>query len=341
MRVRLGVVGCGGVAQAVHLPVLSVLADQFQVVAVTDVNLERAILAASRFGVPLHFTSIEEMLNTAQMDALVVLTLSHEECVEIAIDRGLHVFTEKPLSLDVSRSIGLCKAAKQAGVVLDVGLMRLHDRALQTARVEFPRGCARAGLFLRCDGSDASRRREMLSASMKPSTFDLAPPPHLPDHLSEKQVGVLTRLLWSGTHLLTALVTLFPGAVAYDTKLGSDGSLVCGFTGAAGEVIHVSLLNTHVPVYFDQIRVVAPERVGVLEFESPYQHPGRSKITIHTSSPSQASFCYNFEESAFRRMWESFHRRVKGEADEGENAISTSVECEVETLALSAAQLAE
>lgn len=92
---RVGVVGCGGIAQ-VHGAVLQHL-EGVELVACADIRPERAAAFAEKFGGKA-YDSMEAMLEGEQLDAVHLCTphYLHTPMVKLAVERGLHVFTEKP-----------------------------------------------------------------------------------------------------------------------------------------------------------------------------------------------------------------------------------------------------
>ena len=126
---RVGVIGCGLVAQVMHLPYLRELNDRFSLDAICD--LSPAVLAAvgDRFGVPTRTVRWQELLATP-LDAVVVATPgSHAQPVIAAARAGLHVFVEKPMCFSPAEGQAMIEAARAAGVVLMVGNMKRYDPA--------------------------------------------------------------------------------------------------------------------------------------------------------------------------------------------------------------------
>ena len=74
--VRLAVVGAGAIAQLAHLPVLSKIRGA-QLVALCDNDAEKARALADRFGIPDVFTDLEELLESDQLDGVVIATPNH------------------------------------------------------------------------------------------------------------------------------------------------------------------------------------------------------------------------------------------------------------------------
>ena len=78
-RLKIGLVGCGMVAQVMHLPHLTELSDRFEIAALCDLSPGLVAAIGDRYGVERRFTDYERMLETVDLDAVLVLTLSHFE----------------------------------------------------------------------------------------------------------------------------------------------------------------------------------------------------------------------------------------------------------------------
>ncbi|MGX7826350.1 Gfo/Idh/MocA family protein [Actinokineospora sp. 24-640] len=131
--VRVGVVGCGMIAQLTHLPYLKELPELFSVAAVCDLDIDLARAVAERFAVPAAHGSVGAMLDAERLDAVLVLTQDHYEPAVAALARGLHTFTEKPLCHTLAEGRSLVAMAESAGVVLMVGLMKRYDSGVRMA----------------------------------------------------------------------------------------------------------------------------------------------------------------------------------------------------------------
>lgn len=133
--VRVGVIGAGGIAQVVHLPILKRLPD-VDVVALVDTHFEKAGTIAERFGIPLVARTIGELPDGVALDAVLVSTPtdSHAELVGEALASGCHVLCERPLapsSDDVAKLIGTAEAAGRQLMVAMNQRFRLDVRAIQ------------------------------------------------------------------------------------------------------------------------------------------------------------------------------------------------------------------
>jgi len=111
--VRIAVVGTGAIAQLTHIPVLAKMRGA-SLVALCDNDGAKARALADRFDVPDVYTDFEELLDSDELDAVVIATPNHlhEPHVLSALRKKLHVLCERPLALSV-RGVERCLAAAQ------------------------------------------------------------------------------------------------------------------------------------------------------------------------------------------------------------------------------------
>lgn len=134
--VRIGVVGCGAIAQVHHMPNLHALQDLFQVTAVCDVSAGAAAYVAQRFAVPQHFTDYRDLLAT---DVEAVLLCQSDPKTEVAIavlEAGKHLFIEKPICFSLEETDAIIAAHQRSGKVAQAGYMKVYDPAYEYAKQE-------------------------------------------------------------------------------------------------------------------------------------------------------------------------------------------------------------
>jgi predicted dehydrogenase len=135
-RVRVGVVGCGLVAQVMHLHYLRELNDRFEIAGVCDLSRVRVDAVGDAYGVARRTTDWREMV-TWSVDAVMILVSgSHAPIASAAIAAGLHVFSEKPLALSVAEGRTVVEEARAADVRLMVGYMKRYDPAYERLAAE-------------------------------------------------------------------------------------------------------------------------------------------------------------------------------------------------------------
>jgi predicted dehydrogenase len=111
----VAVVGLGAIAQTAHLPVLAKMRG-VQVAALCDNDAGKARALAQRFNVPDTFTDIEDLLESEEIDAVIVTTPNHlhEPHALSALRAGKHVLVERPFALTSRGVERLLAAAKKA-----------------------------------------------------------------------------------------------------------------------------------------------------------------------------------------------------------------------------------
>jgi predicted dehydrogenase len=135
-RIRIGVIGCGLVAQVMHLPYLRELDDLYEIAGVCDLSPSRVEAVGELYGVSRRTTDWRELL-TWPLDAVMVLIAgSHAPVAEAAFDAGLHVFAEKPLALSVAEGRAMVAHAARAGRVLMTGYMKRYDPAYELLQAQ-------------------------------------------------------------------------------------------------------------------------------------------------------------------------------------------------------------
>jgi predicted dehydrogenase len=119
---RVGIIGCGGIAQNVHIPGYQKL-ESVKVVACCDVVESVAMKAAEKFGIPRYYTDYSKMLEREKLDAVSVCTPNalHKEPTILALESGAHVLVEKPIATSAEEGAAMVRAAKKAGRILIVG----------------------------------------------------------------------------------------------------------------------------------------------------------------------------------------------------------------------------
>lgn len=133
-KVRVGIVGTGGIARGRHLPCFK-KNPNVDLVAVTDVVREAVDRAAAEFGIPSAYTDHHEMFAKEQLDAVVICTPNkyHAPVTIEALERGFHVLCEKPMALDPAEAQTMLDAAKKAGKILSIGHHYRHMAPVRNA----------------------------------------------------------------------------------------------------------------------------------------------------------------------------------------------------------------
>jgi len=128
VSIRLAVIGLGKMGLS-HLSIANAL-DDFEVVGICDNSRLVTDVLGKVTGLK-GFNDYDQVLKLRGLDAVLIATpsIAHEPMIRKALDRGLHVFAEKPLTLDAAASRELGEIARQKGLVAQVGY---HNRYVGT-----------------------------------------------------------------------------------------------------------------------------------------------------------------------------------------------------------------
>jgi predicted dehydrogenase len=121
---KVGIVGCGGIANGKHLPSLSKL-DTVDIVAFCDIIEERAQKAAKEYGDKKSLVSADyrDLLKDKSIDVIHVCTPNdmHAEIAIASLEAGKHTLSEKPMAKTAEGARKMVAAAKRSGKKLTVG----------------------------------------------------------------------------------------------------------------------------------------------------------------------------------------------------------------------------
>lgn len=133
-KLRMGMIGVGGIAQSRHIPAFKRLSDLVSIEAISDINLATAREASQRFDIPHVFSDYKEML--PYVDAVTICTPNkfHAEISIEALRAGLHVFCEKPMAMTPEECQAMIDAAEESGKVLSIAYHYRFMKESQAAK---------------------------------------------------------------------------------------------------------------------------------------------------------------------------------------------------------------
>jgi len=326
--IRVGIVGCGEVTQAIHLPTLAFLRHRFTVTALCDAAPAVVAAVARRWGVPAAGTDPEQLIARGDVDAVLVANPNafHAETTLAAVAAGKHVLVEKPLCLGMREARAVVAAEATGDVIVQVGYMRRYAGAFGEASrllAGFPPvRLARLHAVL-------GRNRLILDQAHRIDRADLSPA--LIAEGRAREAAAVAEMLGDDSALSRAaylfLVTLnshdfsvlrgllgVPHGILYAARRGTTdspwlsaaldyGSFVCHFETGFDEIARVDTF----------LEVHADDRVLRLEYDSPFVRnlATRLRITARnegggvTDTASQISW-----EDPFTSEWTAFHDAV-------------------------------
>jgi len=134
-QLGVGVIGCGGIANGAHLPNYK-RNPRVQVVAVADVDRERARATAERWKVDAYYEDYRELLARDDVEAVSITTpvFAHAEPALAAMRAGKHVLCEKPIARTLAEADAMVEASRQAGVLFTMGYQSRFSRLWETSK---------------------------------------------------------------------------------------------------------------------------------------------------------------------------------------------------------------
>ncbi len=138
---RVAMIGAGGIVQWGHIPAFQKM-ENVEIVAICDVNGERAKTVAAEAGIPGVYTDYKVMLAEVKPDLAVVATpnVFHKPMTLAALEAGCHVLCEKPLAITYADALEVVERAEALGKVLTVGTHYRWSGAMQAAKHQVDAG---------------------------------------------------------------------------------------------------------------------------------------------------------------------------------------------------------
>ncbi|MFX0124509.1 MAG: Gfo/Idh/MocA family protein [Candidatus Hodarchaeota archaeon] len=121
-KIRIGLIGLGNVARRTHLPILKLM-DDVLVVAGVERNTFRRERVSKLFGLNKAYASYEEMYDKESLDAVYVCLPNslHLDATMKSLERGLHVFCEKPVGMSSREAMQMTVKSKENNLVFMPG----------------------------------------------------------------------------------------------------------------------------------------------------------------------------------------------------------------------------
>jgi len=136
-RLRIGVIGCGGLATGAHMPSLLKMkdTDNCEIVAVCDVWQKPLDKAAATTGAK-PFKDYRALLDQKDVDYVTIVTPEHwhARMTLDAADAGKHIYCEKPMTWSIDEAKKVVAKIKQTKVKMQVGVQGMSDDSYETAQ---------------------------------------------------------------------------------------------------------------------------------------------------------------------------------------------------------------
>jgi virulence factor len=134
-KVRLALIGAGGMANSVHYPSLAEM-DDVELVALCDLVEDKLHSTADKFGIEKRYNDYQKMLEETAPDGVYVLMPPHHlfDLVIHCLKQKLHVFIEKPPGITAEQTRQMANLAEQQGCLTMTGFNRRFIPAMRMCR---------------------------------------------------------------------------------------------------------------------------------------------------------------------------------------------------------------
>lgn len=132
-KLRIGIIGTGGISGShiktyIAQPDVELVAGCDLIPGKAEKKFEEYEVKGAKF-----FTDYKEMIDTMNLDAVSVCTYNrtHAECTVYALEHGVNVLLEKPMSVTLDEAVAIRKAEKKSGKIVSVGFQPRFDANMQ------------------------------------------------------------------------------------------------------------------------------------------------------------------------------------------------------------------
>ena len=135
-KIRVGLIGVGSYAKAMHVPNLQALGDHFEIAGVASRSGGTAAIVAKKVNAALVTSDYRALLDDKDIDAVLISTrhASHARMILDSLAAGKHVFVEKPMTTTVEDGERVVAKAAETGLIVRVGFNRRFSPHMDVLR---------------------------------------------------------------------------------------------------------------------------------------------------------------------------------------------------------------
>ena len=316
--IGVGVIGCGEIAQLMHLPFIQEL-PAFRIAALCDISAGVVEKLGALYGVTALYDDYHALLADPAVDAVVICTYDHGAIIEAALAAGKHVLVEKPLVFTPEEARPLVAKAEASGLVAMIGYMKLYDPGYEIGLEKLKAiGKPRAiqvhdfagrfdtygALYTQVKATDIPADVMATGRAAAAGRIELA--------LGAEHAGYVGHyllLLMLGSHDLAVLRGAFgsEGQVRYARPVGED-QLLAVLEFADGVPCTFELGVSHYEWWDEFLHVHGDTDEVRIQFQNPYWRQASAIVTVREAASSGASerVLPGVPDTAFRREWKHF-----------------------------------
>ena len=263
--VRLGYIGCGFMAQKVHIPNFISLPN-CELLAIAEVRNQLGQKVQQKYQIPKLYQDHIELAKDDEIEAVAVSAgfAMQGQIAKDLLSAGKHVFMEKPMAVSVKQAEEMVKAAESAGVKLMVGYMKRYDAGNELAKSYIDQfrqsGELGALTYVRNHGFGGDWVCNLDTPIVTTDEAQPSAPNPVPEWLPENRVGSYLGYLQQYTHNINLLRWLLDAGDDVKVKVvdldddGYSGIVIFEMTGIraileSGSISHYRW-DEHTQIYF-------------------------------------------------------------------------------------------
>ena len=263
--VRLGYIGCGFMAQKVHIPNFISLPN-CELLAIAEVRNQLGQKVQQKYQIPKLYQDHIELAKDDEIEAVAVSAgfAMQGQIAKDLLSAGKHVFMEKPMAVSVKQAEEMVKAAESAGVKLMVGYMKRYDAGNELARSYIDQfrqsGELGALTYVRNHGFGGDWVCNLDTPIVTTDEAQPSAPNPVPEWLPENRVGSYIGYLQQYTHNINLLRWLLDAGDDVKVKVvdldddGYSGIVIFEMAGIraileSGSISHYRW-DEHTQIYF-------------------------------------------------------------------------------------------
>lgn len=331
LLMRFAIIGCGTIAQIMHVPYVAELPDA-ELHALCDPASDRVQKLGDRYNVPHQFESIERLLDSVgdDLDAAIVLTppQAHADAVCQLLEEDINTLVEKPLSVSLEDADRLVEAAESTNATTMVAYMKRYDPAFDRAKRELSE-FDEVDLITAYD-VDPDHGRIINEVY---DLIDADVPQSLIEESDRKRLGDATAAVGNDDEDFAATYASHLEHICHDVNV------LRGLFGNVEQIDHVDVfadgryMTAHLRYDYDSetrcvldsgfsnrkwfeewIQMDAPDRSMTVEYGNPYikNTPTEVNMTQGIEELSKNTYVPSYDES-FKREINHFIRSIRGE----------------------------
>lgn len=308
-KLRVGVLGCGPIAQAAHFD-SAVKARNAELFGICDVANDLLQRMSATYAPTKTYSDYDAMLADPEVEAVVIATSDafHVSAAIAALRAGKHVLCEKPLGVSVEEVEALRDVVKESGLVLQVGHMKRFDAGLQSAR-EFITEEMGGLLALKAWYCDSTRRYALTDA-VQPFIIRSASAkrPQVNPKVDLKRYYMLAH----GSHLLDTARYLGGAIVEVEARLRQAFGAHCWFVDVAfssGAFGHLDLTISVRMDWHEGFQIYGERGSIIGKTYNPWLYKS-SEVDVFREATSTSTRVLGADGHFYRRQLEGFAETI-------------------------------